>query len=58
MIRVAVFLIALALIASGFAWFADRPGDLVLTWMGYRIETSLMVALVALLVLVIVAILI
>jgi HemY protein len=58
MIRVVVFLIALALIATGFAWFADRPGDLVLTWMGYRIETSLMVALVALLVLVIVAILI
>ncbi|MGN6571912.1 MAG: heme biosynthesis protein HemY [Pseudolabrys sp.] len=57
MIRVVVFLIALALIAGGFAWFADRPGDLVLTWMGYRIETSLMVALVALLVLVIVAIL-
>ena len=58
MIRVAVFLIALALIASGFAWFADRPGDLVLTWMGYRIETSLMVALVALLVLIVIAILI
>ena len=58
MIRVVVFLVALALIASGFAWFADRPGDLVLTWMGYRIETSLTVALVALLVLIIVAILI
>ncbi len=45
MIRVVVFLIALALIAGGFAWIADRPGDIVLTWMGYRIETSLMVAL-------------
>ena len=56
MIRVVVFLVALALIASGFAWFADRPGDLVLTWMGYRIETSVMVALVALLLLVVVAI--
>ncbi|HEY5278414.1 MAG TPA: heme biosynthesis HemY N-terminal domain-containing protein [Pseudolabrys sp.] len=58
MIRVVVFLIALAVIAGGFAWFADRPGDIVLTWMGYRIETSLMVALVALLVLIIAAILI
>lgn len=58
MIRVVAFLVALALIASGFAWFADRPGDIVLTWMGYRIETSLMVALVALIVLIIVAILI
>ena len=56
MIRVVVFLIALAFIASGFAWFADRPGDLVLTWMGYRIETSVMVAIVALLVLIVVVI--
>ena len=58
MIRVVFFLIALGLIAGGFAWFAARPGDLVLTWMGYRIETSLMVALVALFVLVFVVILI
>jgi HemY protein len=47
MIRIVLFLIALALVAAGFAWFADRPGDIVLTWQGYRIETSLMVALVA-----------
>jgi HemY protein len=58
MIRILVFLIALALIASGFAWIADRPGDLMLTWMGYRIETSLMVAFVALIVLVVAAIVI
>ncbi|HXD45709.1 MAG TPA: heme biosynthesis HemY N-terminal domain-containing protein [Pseudolabrys sp.] len=58
MIRVVAFLVALALIAGGFAWFADRPGDIVLTWMGYRIETSLMVALTALLVLVIATIII
>src|SRR6185312_14634956 len=56
MIRVVVFLVALAFIASGFAWFADRPGDLVLTWMGYRLETSVMVAIVALLVLFVVVI--
>src|SRR5665213_2080939 len=43
MIRVVLFLIALALIAAGFVWFADRPGDVAITWMGYRIETSLMV---------------
>jgi HemY protein len=47
MIRIVLFLIALALVAAGFAWFADRPGDIVLTWQGYRVETSLMVALVA-----------
>ena len=26
-----------------FAWIADRPGDILLTWQGYRVETSLMV---------------
>ena len=44
------FLIAVALAATGIAWFADRPGDVVLTWMGYRVETSLMVAALAVLV--------
>jgi HemY protein len=57
MIRVLVFLVALALLAGGFAWLADRPGELVLTWMGYRIETSLMVASVALIVATIIAVL-
>lgn len=57
MIRVVFFLVALALVAAGFAWFADRPGDIVLTWMGYRVETSLMVAALAVVALVIVAVL-
>lgn len=47
MIRVVLFLIAVALVAAGFVWFADRPGDVVITWMGYRTETSLMVAALA-----------
>ena len=58
MIRILAFLIALALIASGFAWIADRPGDIALTWMGYRVETSLTVAFVALIALVVAAILV
>ncbi len=49
MIRVVVFLISLALIAVGFAWLADRPGEVTMTWLGYRIETSVMVAGLALL---------
>jgi len=57
MLRVVVFLIALGLIAAGFAWIADRPGDILLTWQGYRVETSLMVAGVALIALVVIAIL-
>jgi HemY protein len=55
MIRIVLFLVALSLVAAGFAWFADRPGDIVLTWQGYRVETSLLVALVALIVLILLA---
>jgi HemY protein len=43
MIRVVVFLIAVGLLAVGAAWLADRPGEVVVTWQGLRIETSLMV---------------
>jgi HemY protein len=50
MIRVALFFIALALIAFGIAWLADRPGDVVLTWQGWRVETSVMVFAAAMLV--------
>ncbi len=47
MIRVVLFLISVAVVAVGFVWFADRPGDVAITWMGYRVETSLMVAALA-----------
>ncbi len=43
MIRVAFFLIVVGALALGVAWLADRPGDVVVTWQGWRIETSLMV---------------
>jgi HemY protein len=43
MIRVILFLLAAAVLATGFAWVADRPGDVVITWMGYHIETSVIV---------------
>ncbi len=36
MIRVVLFLVSVALIAVGFAWVADRPGEVAITWMGYR----------------------
>jgi HemY protein len=57
-IRVAVFLALIALAALGVAWFADRPGEIVVTWQGWRITTSLMVGAVALLTTVLVAILV
>ncbi len=43
MIRVVYFLIIVGLLSLGFAWLADRPGDVLVTWQGLRIETSLMV---------------
>ncbi len=47
MIRVLLFLALVALMAFGVVWFADRPGDVAIIWQGYRIETSVMVAVVA-----------
>ncbi len=49
MIRVALFFVVVGLIALGVTWFADRPGDVSITWLGWRIETSLMVLMAALL---------
>lgn len=49
MIRVVIFLIAVGLLAFGVAWLADRPGDVVITWQGLRIETSLMILCAAVL---------
>ena len=43
MIRVILFLVLVGFAAIGVAWLADRPGDVVVTWFGYRIETSVMV---------------
>ncbi len=43
MIRVALYLILVGAIAYGVALLADRPGDVVITWQGLRIETSLLV---------------
>jgi HemY protein len=49
MIRVAVYLIVVGVLAFGAAWLADRPGEVVITWQGWRIETSVMVLCAALL---------
>ena len=44
MTRIVLFLVSITVIAGGVAWIADRPGDVAITWMGYRIETSVLVA--------------
>lgn len=47
MLRIIGFIIAIALVALGIGWMADRPGDVSVVWQGYRIETSVVVALAA-----------
>jgi HemY protein len=51
MIRVLLYLIVVGLAAYAVTLLADRPGDVVITWQGLRIETSLMVLAAAMLVL-------
>jgi HemY protein len=58
MIRVLIFLALVALMAFGVVWFADRPGDVAIVWQGYRIETSVMVALVAVAVVALIAVIV
>lgn len=48
MIRVLLFLVLVVAVAIGVAWLADRPGDIVITWLGYHIETSIFVGAVVL----------
>ncbi|MDW6022117.1 heme biosynthesis protein HemY [Mesorhizobium sp. BAC0120] len=44
MIRILLFLIVVFVLDLGFAWLADRPGDIVVTFQGYQYQVSLMVA--------------
>lgn len=46
MVRILFFLALVFLMGLGFAWLADRPGDLVVTFGGYQYQVTLMVAAV------------
>ncbi len=48
MLRLITLLAAAFALATGLAWLAERPGNLVLTWQGYEVETSLFRAAVIL----------
>ena len=50
MIRILLFLGLACLVALGAIWLADRPGDVAIVWQGYRIETSVMMLAVAIVV--------
>ena len=41
MVRIILFLVLIALAAAGAAWVAEQPGDVVLSWGGMRIVTTL-----------------
>jgi HemY protein len=43
MFRVLFFFVVLLILALGDAWLVERPGEITLSWQGYRIETSLLV---------------
>lgn len=47
MIRVLFYLAVIFALGLGFAWLADRPGQMVVTFDGYQYQVSLMVAAVA-----------
>ncbi len=47
MIRVVLFFVVVFALAFGFSLLADRPGDLEINWLGYQFQTSMMVAMVA-----------
>lgn len=48
MFRVLLLFLALMAVAAAGAWLADYPGNLTIDWQGYRIETSVAIAAVAL----------
>jgi HemY protein len=58
MIRVLLFFVVVAALALGAVWLADRPGDIAITWLGYRIETSVMVGAAALVLLIVATVLV
>ena len=58
MVRIFSFLILLAAVALGAAWVADQSGVVVLSWNGWRAETSLPVLALIVLVVVVAAMLV
>src|SRR5262245_4076565 len=50
MIRVVIYLVIVGLLSLAAAWLADRPGDVLITWQNRRIETSVMMLAVGVLI--------
>ncbi|HUI21431.1 MAG TPA: heme biosynthesis HemY N-terminal domain-containing protein [Methylocella sp.] len=45
MFRVPLLILVLIALAFGVAWLVDQPGKIMLDWQGYQIETSILVGL-------------
>jgi HemY protein len=50
MVRVVSFLALLLALALGLAWIADRPGHVVITWLGRTVELPILSAIIGFLV--------
>lgn len=50
MVRVVLFLLLLAALASGAAWIADQPGTVSVLWLGRQIEFEVLTGIIGLLV--------
>jgi HemY protein len=48
MLRILAFLLVVLAAGIGFAWLADNPGQVSFVWQGQQVETSLMVFIIAL----------
>ena len=48
MIRILLYLASVFALAAGASWIVDRPGTISFEWLGYYVETSITVALIAL----------
>ena len=47
MVRVLVYLAVFAALAVGAVWLADRPGEVSVVWQGWRVDTSVALAAIA-----------
>lgn len=51
MLRILIFILVVAALVAGSVWLADRPGEVVVVWQGWRVDTNVPVLLLALVVL-------
>lgn len=51
MVRLIAFLVLVGLLIAGAVWMADRPGDVTIQWLGWRLDTSVPMLLLLLAVL-------